>query len=41
VSGEEVIWLRGFAAPAALQPRPDATGAILLRAVELGDEQEG
>ena len=31
MSGEEVIWVRGFAVPAALQPTADAAEAILLR----------
>jgi len=31
MSGEDVIWLRGFAVPAALQPKTDAAEAILLR----------
>jgi tRNA(Ile)-lysidine synthase len=31
VSDEDLVWLRGFAVPAALQPKPDAAEAILLR----------
>jgi len=35
---EEVIWLRGFALPAALQPKPDAVEAILLRDRSIEEE---
>ena len=38
VSGDEVIWLRGFAVPAALQPKPGAEQAIWLRDRELDEE---
>jgi tRNA(Ile)-lysidine synthase len=38
VSGDQVIWLRGFAVSAALQPKPDAIEAILLRDRALDEE---
>ena len=31
ISRQEVIWLRGFPVPAALQPKPGAVSALLLR----------
>jgi tRNA(Ile)-lysidine synthase len=38
-SGGQVIWLRGFATPAALQPAPDAERAFLIREAPLDDDE--
>ena len=35
LSGEEIIWLRGFPVPARLQPRENATQALLLQELPL------
>jgi tRNA(Ile)-lysidine synthase len=36
----EVIWLRGFATPAALQPGPNARRALLIREAPLDEDEE-
>jgi tRNA(Ile)-lysidine synthase len=36
----EVIWLRGFATPAALQPGPDAKRALLIRETSMDEDEE-
>ena len=36
----EVIWLRGFATPAALQPGPDASKALLIHETALDEDEE-
>jgi tRNA(Ile)-lysidine synthase len=37
-SGDEVVWLRGFPLPAALQAKPDSGKGILLRDLPLEDD---
>jgi len=36
-SGEEVVWVQGFAAPAHLRPGPDDREAVLLREIEFAE----
>ena len=38
ISRQEVIWLRGFPVPAALQPKPGAASALLLREVPVDED---
>ena len=38
ISRQEVIWLRGFPVPAALQPKPGAVRALLLREVPVDED---
>jgi len=38
-SGGEVIWLQGFATPAALQPGPDGKRALLIRETSIDDDE--